>query len=252
MTMTDGRSSVQRPRERNASLAPWQRLLVVVAVADVSSAVVIQAFLARQIIPPQLVVSVLLAIGAAAVWRGGVERRGTIAFGALALIFFAGGASHSMPELGHLDGGVPFVVGLILLLAGFLALLALIGALIRLPASLASRAPLAAATAILVIGAIACAVSTANATDERAHAGDAELAAHQISFVPGHLDVKRGQAVHIVNRDPVRHTFTIDGHVSVDVSPGGARRVGLDLPSGTYTYHCVVPGHDMKGTLSVG
>jgi len=58
----------------------------------------------------------------------------------------------------------------------------------------------------------------------------------------------------LVNADRVEHNFTVEGQdVAIDM-PGGQTIEGeLNLPAGTYTFVCTIPGHEalMTGTLTV-
>ncbi len=62
--------------------------------------------------------------------------------------------------------------------------------------------------------------------------------------------------IQFTNDSPVPHDVTIEGEGSSDVISGGTTTdlKIADLPAGTYTYFCSVPGHEqagMKGTLTV-
>jgi uncharacterized cupredoxin-like copper-binding protein len=60
------------------------------------------------------------------------------------------------------------------------------------------------------------------------------------------------------NEGHITHDFAIQGHgveqKTPRVKPGDTAALTVDLPPGTYTYKCTVPGHallGMKGTLTV-
>ena len=65
--------------------------------------------------------------------------------------------------------------------------------------------------------------------------------------------------IDFTNRSPVAHNLTIanaGGKVlgATATFNGGTKALTLDLPAGTYTFYCSVPGHEqagMKGTLTV-
>ncbi len=65
--------------------------------------------------------------------------------------------------------------------------------------------------------------------------------------------------IDFTNRSPLDHNVTVanaQGKVvgSTPTFTGGTRTLTLDLPPGTYTFYCSVPGHEMagmKGTLTV-
>lgn len=57
------------------------------------------------------------------------------------------------------------------------------------------------------------------------------------------------------NRDLFWHTFTIDAlNVDLKVPMRATGQIQFNAPSGTYTFHCTIPGHEllgMRGTLVV-
>ncbi|MDP3892525.1 cupredoxin domain-containing protein [Nocardioides sp.] len=57
----------------------------------------------------------------------------------------------------------------------------------------------------------------------------------------------------VENRDPVRHTFTIEQlGIDVELPAGTNRRVEFTALAGTYAFHCTVPGHEsMTGMIVV-
>jgi len=57
----------------------------------------------------------------------------------------------------------------------------------------------------------------------------------------------------VENRDPVRHTFTIEQlGIDVELPAGTNRRVEFTALAGTYAFHCTVPGHEsMTGMVVV-
>lgn len=65
--------------------------------------------------------------------------------------------------------------------------------------------------------------------------------------------------VEIKNDSPVPHNIAVEGNgvqsdVSDTVQNGGTADITVDLPAGTYTYYCDIPGHrqaGMEGTLTV-
>ena len=251
MTTLNMRASQPELDTQPDSWQRWQPLLVVMAIGDIMCALIVQIWLAQQFIPPLTVLSIILAAAAAAVWLGRVGRWPSIGIAVVGLVYLAGSAPHSMPELAHPDGGAPFPVAIVILVAGLLALVTLIGILAGLPAVIGRRA-LVAGAAVSLLGVIVGVAATASSQSDGARTGDVQLTARNIAFQPKQLQVAAGGSVHVSNHDPVRHTFTIDGKISVDIAPGKARRIAVDLPTGTYAYHCSVSGHEsMKGTLTV-
>jgi plastocyanin len=250
MTTLNMRASQAETRGVDSPPTAWQRVLLIAAFADVICAVVVQLVIAQQFIPPLTIVTVVVAALAIAVRLRRIGR--PVLLAVAGIVYLLGSAPHSLPELAHPGGGVAFVVAVVILVSGLLMLLSLVGILAGLPSAVASRS-LAGAAAVAVVSLVVCVVATVSSTDEPAKAGDVQVTARNIGFQPRQLELAAGgAAVHVSNHDPVRHTFTIDEHVSVDVAPGKGRRVVVDLGPGTYTYHCTVVGHEaMKGTLTV-
>lgn len=104
----------------------------------------------------------------------------------------------------------------------------------------------------LVVGAgiALTAVVGGQVTADVAQAGDVEVVAADVAY-PEQVSVARGEALLLVNDDPIRHTFVVDG--TVQELPGSTdRRVVVDLPVGEHPFICDVPGHEgMAGTLLV-
>src|SRR5690242_153879 len=66
------------------------------------------------------------------------------------------------------------------------------------------------------------------------------LGAKDFAFTPTALSVASGGAtVKFTNRGSVEHNFTVDGKgISKDAEAGKSATVAVDLPAGTYTFHC--------------
>ena len=68
--------------------------------------------------------------------------------------------------------------------------------------------------------------------------------------IPANTDVPFS----LVNQDPLYHNFTVEGtNTAVDMPASQTVNAVVNLPAGTYTYVCTVPGHEalMVGTLTV-
>jgi plastocyanin len=95
----------------------------------------------------------------------------------------------------------------------------------------------------------------ANGALELAASPKGELAFNTTTLVAASSHV----TIDFTNKSPLQHNVTIanaKGKV-LGATPtfiGGTKTLTLDLPPGTYTYYCSVPGHEeagMKGTLTV-
>jgi plastocyanin len=85
-----------------------------------------------------------------------------------------------------------------------------------------------------------------------------EIDMHELAFDPNAVEIPANTDVTITlkNTGAIQHEFKIDDQ-NIDsglVDSGGSTTVNVNLPAGTYTYHCPVPGHTeagMTGTLTV-
>lgn len=83
----------------------------------------------------------------------------------------------------------------------------------------------------------------------------------QLMFTQTSLHAKSGKVtIRFTNRSPEDHTFTLqqgaNGKILVSTRPfhGATKTLKVNLPAGSYTYFCRVPGHrtaGMQGTLTV-
>jgi len=80
------------------------------------------------------------------------------------------------------------------------------------------------------------------------------LGAKDFAFTPTALSVPSGGGtVKFTNTGTVEHNFTVDGKgISKDAEAGDSATVKVDLPAGTYQFHCKYHPTQMKGTLTVG
>jgi plastocyanin len=70
-------------------------------------------------------------------------------------------------------------------------------------------------------------------------------------FTPADLKEPAGATIAVENRDTVPHAFTVnDEKIDVDVDPGEEIDVPLDVPVGSYTFHCTIHP-EMHGTLTL-
>jgi uncharacterized cupredoxin-like copper-binding protein len=82
------------------------------------------------------------------------------------------------------------------------------------------------------------------------------VTAEDLTFVEAPEEVPSGElVVELRNAGNLEHDFTIvelDDEVVAAAQPGQAVRGAIDLPRGTYTYYCSIPGHreaGMEGAL---
>ncbi len=73
-------------------------------------------------------------------------------------------------------------------------------------------------------------------------------------FTPSKLTVASGDTITLKNSTPsTPHTFTVDGQsIDVAMAPASTQDVKIDLPTGTYAFHCQYhQSQGMTGTLTV-
>ena len=87
-----------------------------------------------------------------------------------------------------------------------------------------------------------------------ARARRSRSSAKDFAFTPTALTVPSGGGtVKFTNTGSVEHNFTVDGQsVSKDAEAGESASVKVDLPAGSYKFHCKYHPTQMKGTLTVG
>ncbi len=96
-------------------------------------------------------------------------------------------------------------------------------------------------------------------TPEAGTGSPVEISAPGISWNPNELTVAQGEIIRLINDGSGGpHNFIIEGyndHAPVDKPPGSQTdwTVPSDLPPGTYTYVCTIPGHRalMEGTITI-
>jgi uncharacterized cupredoxin-like copper-binding protein len=124
------------------------------------------------------------------------------------------------------------------------------------PSPIASPAtgPASSPVASPVVGAAGCPDDAAGGSAATA----ITIAMTEFAFDPAQFAIPANTDVTatLTNSGALPHDFTIDraGVSSEEVQAGGSTTVTLNLPPGTYEFHCSVPGHaslGMTGTLTV-
>jgi plastocyanin len=227
--------------------ASAHRLVVVSSLGAVAADAVLMTVIGG-IIPP-LTVFALLTLGTVAATRRR-PRAGAVALAVLALAANAGGLAFLLADLATPADTIAFLWAVV---SGGGRVMVVIGAVFVLTTREVAARRLAA-TSLVVLG-VAVAGSLGarlSVSSDAPQAGDVEVVAAGAAF-PDHVVVPVGGAVLVDNRDPLRHTFAIEGTgLDVLVEPRVQRRIEIDVPPGTYTFVCTVPGHEsMTGTLEV-
>ena len=88
---------------------------------------------------------------------------------------------------------------------------------------------------------------------QSATSGETRVAMEDFRFVPSSLTVASGTTLELDNEGEAPHTFTVDGQsIDVHVNAGENGTVTIDLPAGTYDFHCTFhQSQGMTGTLTV-
>lgn len=227
----------------------WRRGAATGAVL-VSLLSIVSMVLAGELIPPLLVMAVLFAGTAAALW--GRSSRWALYVGiGLPVLAFLGSIRFVVADLSHPESIAGFVPQLLLTLAVLFTAVAS-------GAQLAGSGPRVRSVAVgfgaLAVGGLLTSVAaTAGLSDDERREGDLFVVAEDTEF-PAEITTSRGElGLFLQNADPIRHTFVIEGTDVHQEMPGStSRRAEVVLEPGTYRYFCDVPGHDgMEGTLSV-
>ena len=159
----------------------------------------------------------------------------------------------AIPDLAHPESPLNFAYGSVAGLALPIAIvITAIGALRRWSDQRRTTTWIATA-AVITLGTVISLVAAANTTSDVAVEGDVIVAAADVEF-PETVRVAAGGALFVDNRDPGRHTFTIEElGIDVELPANTARRVVLgDVAPGTYEYICSIIGHEkMTGQLIV-
>ena len=110
-----------------------------------------------------------------------------------------------------------------------------------------------AAGAVIVAAVVVSGIATLGLEDDVSVAGDLRVVAEDAEFSPVAVSGSGGVGVFIENKDPIRHTFSIDAlDLEVEIPGSTDRRVEISAPAGTYEFFCAVVGHDdMKGTITI-
>jgi len=188
---------------------------------------------------------------AATLWKPG--RTTFTIFGVLGLAVILLNFPAIPGDLSHPESALGFTFTLIPILAALLMITVGISAWAKLSDRAASVTWMTAG-AIFVVGLVVSIVAALGLEDDVAQDGDLRLAAKDTEWSTSSLSGSGDVAVFVENQDPYRHTFTIEAlGIQVELPARTARRIEVDAPPGTYTYHCTVSFHeDMTGTITVG
>lgn len=234
--------------QRPGAAAPGWIRLVVATTALTAVADLLAMALQRSIIPPVLI-GALMSLATLGLLRRR-ERAGLITIGVLTVAIILTGAPFASPGLSHPDSPIGFIHSSAYLIGRGLVLVAVLGALCSRSERTARIATVIAASAGLVIVAVAT-VATITRADTPMADGDVRVSAERFDFPD--VTAPAGATLHVENNDTVRHRLAIAGtDVDVDLASGTGTRVPTDLRPGEYIMFCNITGHDgMLGHLTV-
>ena len=202
-----------------------------------------------ELVPPVLVFLVLFGALSVVVMRVPRPWPAAVAI-AVALLFAVGNAPFVAEDLAHPETVAGFAPSWLLLLGTIFVVVA--AAMVLRRGAGALRPVVTGFGALAMIGVILSAAMSASLDDDVRQPGDVLVAAEDVEY-PEEVRVPTSGAVLVENHDAFRHTFVIeDEEVKQEVPGSTSRRIELDLPPGTYSFYCDVPGHEaMEGSLIV-
>lgn len=228
------------------------RTLEAIGLATVGVSLYALMALAREVIPPVLVIGLIyLALGAAT-YRWIDRPRVALVTATLGLLGLLANLPFLISDLTHIDTWASFipntfavVLGLSGIAAGFISVFK--------PSLPDARRLGIGATGVAAVLAVASIGLSLAATSDTVEAGDVEVVAKGTEY-PEALSASAGLVgIHVDNEDLFHHTFVIEGIDETLYIPGSkSRRFEVQLDPGNYRYICDVPGHErMEGTLTV-
>jgi plastocyanin len=230
----------------------WRPALVAATFAQIVLNAALMA-VSGEAVPALIVILGLLLIGL--LLLGARERVGAGVLGVISLFHLATSGRFLAEGLVHAESFWDFWLGWSILLVGALGILAAIAVWAHKDdgGKRARVASLLVAGVVVTLG-IVSGVATAAYDSDAAQSGDIMIAARNVEFEPADVSAEGGDiAVFVDNRDPVRHTFSID-ELDVDVELPGRKAVRVEFSAepGSYEFYCAVPGHeDMRGELLI-
>lgn len=232
----------------------WQRLVWMAPVAFGVLFLLLMVVLAGGF-EPFIFVIALITLAAGYVGRRFPRRAGPITVLVVMVLLILANAPAILQDIVHPESFANFALfGTVPLTFAFVGIIASVAVLMSRSGAAATGVAYAA-LGVIVVTVAWSAVATLTVSDDDLVAGDIRLVAEEVEFIPSSLSASGDTvAVFIENKDPFRHTFTIDSlDIEVELPASTDRRVEIDAAPGTYEFVCEVVGHDdMTGTLTIG
>ena len=231
----------------------WRRSIRIAGIVWIAWAITLTV-VAGEVIPFVVIIAAVMALAwLAAEWKP--SRITFTVFGVLSLAILVLNLPYLTADLAHPESAIGFnatTATVLTAVAGTLAGLSVWWA--ALAGKAATRTGLVLG-GLFLVGLVVSVIAALGLKSDTAQAGDLDLLAKRADYLPEALTASPGTVgVFVENQDSFRHTFTItDLGVDVEIPANTDRRIELELPTGTYQFHCTVPGHDaMNGTITVG
>ena len=202
---------------------------------------------------PFLFVFAVITTATALVGRRFPRRAGPITVLIVMVLLILMNVESLIEDLGHPESFMNFAVFGVAVLV--LALSAIVGSVATLVSASDGAATAFAyiAVGVIVVAVAVSAIAALSLEDDTAAGGDLLVTAEDVEFSPVALTGSGTIGVFVENKDPFRHTFTIeDLGVDIELPASTDRRVEFTGEPGEYEFTCKVVGHeDMKGTLTI-
>lgn len=204
------------------------------------------------VIPPLVILAVVFAALAAAVYRWPAKRWLLWVAGGITVVALLGNFPFILEDGAHPESFWNFVPTILSAVAAVVVIAAAAALLLRSKPTAARVIGVAGAAAGLLVIAVSTFATLAEGSDD-ASANDIRVEVSGNDF-PENVTAPPGDVVFFVeNKDRIRHTFSIEGQdVDVELPGGKSKRVTVNLTAGTYRLYCDVAGHeDMETILQV-
>jgi len=236
-----------RGRDASTGGSGWDPLVVAIAAA-VALVDVVFVILIGEIAHVLTVAAIVTVVGIVVMQRR--RRVGLGILGVSSLLVLAAAIPFAVGHLGHPESGVDWshtVIGLV----GRLFVVALVAVAWRERPDTAARPVGVVAIGLLaVIGTVALVATAATSGDDRQE-GDIELVVDATAF-PERITVASGDVLFVDNTHIFRHTFTVEGtDIDVELPALQSVRIPIDLPAGSYSVFCDIPGHESMTSVLV-
>lgn len=230
-------------------MVTWRRLLGWAAIAAVVEYALVTA-LAKEVIPPLIVIGLIIAVGAFLLRRPG--RAGVIVSLVGFVIFLLSNIVFAAIDLMAPASLPSFALAGAAVVTGVVGVVAAIAALRGGGESPAARKVGIAAAGVSVLLLAANVAASATYTEPTRGGGDVSVVAKDSKWDTERLTAPAGRVTFFAdNKDPSLHNFRVKG-VGVFTMPASKAASGtFDVKAGTYEYVCDVHPDTMTGTLTV-